>query len=154
MLLRFLHPESIPSCWGQTNLTKLPSAVSSQPLENSRFLDIPRVSKQALYCRPTSRPTSLLQVLLPLLRQAEKHKSKLSQWGTRVIQPFLPENTNSLCRWSLGVHPLRSGEERGEGEFPHISKDCDDASPHPRLLSQTRKAVVIRRNGADLTTSS
>lgn len=113
MLLRFLHPESIPSCWGQKNLTKLPSVVSSQPLENSRFLDIPRVSKQALYCRPISQPTSLLQVLLPLLRQAEKHKSKLSQWGTRVIQPFLLQNTNSLCRWSLRVHPPpHSGEER------------------------------------------
>ena len=153
MLLRFLHPESIPSCWGQTNLTKLPSVVSSQPLENSRFLDIPRVSKQALYCCPISQPTSLLQVLLPLLRQAEKHKSKLSQWGTRVIQPFLLQNTNSLCRWSLGVHPPPPFWG-GEGEFPHISKDCDDDFPHPRLLSQTRKAVVIRGNGADLTTPS
>lgn len=57
----------------------------------------------------------------------------------------------SLQMISWSAPPLFRG---GEGEFPQISKNCDDAFPLPRLLSQTRKAVVIRGNGADLTTSS
>lgn len=88
---------------------------------------------------------SSLQFSFPLLRPAQKHKSKLSKGVAKVIQSSLLENTYSLHRWvSWRVISPLAGRR---GEISSKSQRTDESFPLPRLLSETRKAMVISGKG-------
>lgn len=105
------HPESIPSWWGQINLVKLPSVVSSNPWKTHASLTYQGSASRRSIAIPTLDPPSCCRSYFPPQTDRETKEQVVIMRNKSNPASFLLENTNSLCRWSLSA-PLCLGEER------------------------------------------